>query len=143
MDDDALLRSESLSADGETGPEVTTAAETLADRDASASASPRGDRRVRLDTMDDPECPFVNRYDGRCSEHLTMGGLGYAYRYCFAEFAACPVYAELMAERAEGVAAAAGTAGGDTPEPTGGAARPRRVEVTVNRQVLQRAVRVA
>lgn len=46
------------------------------------------------------ECPFVHRADGRCAEHLTMGGMGYAFDHCFDAFAGCPVYAELSAQQA-------------------------------------------
>lgn len=84
--------------------------------------------------MDDAECPFVNRYDGRCSEHLTMGGLGYAYRHCFDDFAGCPVYAELLAEVRE-----TDTAG----ERSGSPVRAPRIELTIRRKALERAVRVA
>ena len=76
--------------------------------------------------MEDHECPFVDRYDPRCAEHLTMGGLGYAYRHCFAEFGSCPVHAELMSEDRE--------LADDTR---------RRVHVTVQRKPLTTAASAA
>lgn len=85
---------------------------------------PHADPGVQHTAMDDFECPFVDRYDARCAQHLTMGGLGYAYRHCFAEFASCPVYAELMAEEREPAAR-------------------RRVEVTVHRKPLVPAAQAA
>lgn len=45
------------------------------------------------------ECPFVNRADPRCSAHLSLGGVEFAYDHCFDEYTACSLYAELEDER--------------------------------------------
>lgn len=59
------------------------------------------------------ECPFVDRADARCSVHLTMGGIGYAFDHCFDDFAACPVHAELALEgRGEGAEGRSAVGGG-------------------------------
>jgi hypothetical protein len=44
-------------------------------------------------------CPFLNRADSRCAEHFNLDHLGYAFRFCFDRYKACPVYAELLSER--------------------------------------------
>jgi hypothetical protein len=44
-------------------------------------------------------CPFLNRSDSRCGEHLKIDRLGHAFDFCFDVYAACPVYLELLIER--------------------------------------------
>lgn len=44
-------------------------------------------------------CPFLNRADARCGQHLQIGQLGHAFEYCFDVYAACPVYLDLLIER--------------------------------------------
>jgi len=44
-------------------------------------------------------CPFLNRTDSRCGEHLKIDQLGHAFEYCFDVYAACPVYLDLLIER--------------------------------------------
>jgi hypothetical protein len=44
-------------------------------------------------------CPFLNRTDQRCGEHLTVNSLDHAFEYCFDVYAACPLYLELLIER--------------------------------------------
>ena len=44
-------------------------------------------------------CPFLNRTDSRCAEHLKIDQLGHAFEYCFDVYAACPVYLDLLIER--------------------------------------------
>ena len=44
-------------------------------------------------------CPFLNRADSRCGEHLQIGQLDHAFEYCFDVYAACPVYLDLLIER--------------------------------------------
>ena len=44
-------------------------------------------------------CPFLNRDDDRCSENFSLDHLGDAFTRCFGSYSACPVYAELLAER--------------------------------------------
>ena len=52
-------------------------------------------------------CPFLNRSDARCSEYFRLSHLQHAFKYCFNEYQACPVYAQQLAERQERRAAAA------------------------------------
>jgi hypothetical protein len=44
-------------------------------------------------------CPFLNRTDKRCGEHLNLESLDHAFEHCFDVYAACPVYLELLIER--------------------------------------------
>ena len=44
-------------------------------------------------------CPFLNRADSRCSENFNLDRMGYAFRYCFDQYKACPNYLELLVER--------------------------------------------
>jgi hypothetical protein len=99
---------------------------------------------------DEGECPFVNRSDSRCAEHLTMGGMGYAYDHCFGSFRSCSMYQELMQERRSralvaapidtAVRSAEATAGPQPlPEGTWHRLRSRLVELTVGRRRLDRA----
>jgi len=44
-------------------------------------------------------CPFLNRTDSRCGEHLKIDRLDHAFEYCFDVYAACPVYLDLLIER--------------------------------------------
>ncbi|HEX4123778.1 MAG TPA: hypothetical protein VHY37_03565 [Tepidisphaeraceae bacterium] len=46
-----------------------------------------------------PHCPFLNRTDDRCSAHFSIDRLRSLFAECFGEYQACPVYAELLAER--------------------------------------------
>jgi hypothetical protein len=48
-----------------------------------------------------PHCPFLNRADERCSAHFSLERLDHAFAYCFDSYHACPVYAQLLAERRE------------------------------------------
>jgi hypothetical protein len=48
---------------------------------------------------DHGHCPFLNRTDTRCGEHLTIDSLDHAFEYCFDVYAACPLYLELLIER--------------------------------------------
>ena len=50
------------------------------------------------DEMSD-HCPFLNRSDRRCSEYFRLSHLQHAFKFCFDEYQACPVYAEQLAER--------------------------------------------
>jgi hypothetical protein len=59
-----------------------------------AATNPTGSGRV----LGDVECPYVDRYDARCAEHLTVSGMAYAYERCFGEYRRCPSYRELTAE---------------------------------------------
>jgi len=71
------------------------------------------DMGVGVMRMEQRECPHVNRSDTRCAEHLTMGGLEYAYDHCFASFEHCPVYREMSAEQGSGTLMAARALGSD------------------------------
>lgn len=42
-------------------------------------------------------CPFVDRPNERCAEHLSMRGLALAYMHCADRYRSCPVYQELTA----------------------------------------------
>jgi hypothetical protein len=53
-------------------------------------------------------CPFLNRSDRRCSEYFRLSHLQHAFKFCFDEYQACPVYAEQLAERQGRRAAAVG-----------------------------------
>jgi hypothetical protein len=44
-------------------------------------------------------CPFVNRPDARCGQHLSLDKLDHAFEFCFDTFNACPVYLERLVER--------------------------------------------
>jgi len=44
-------------------------------------------------------CPFLNRQDARCTQHLSLGALGHAYEHCFDQYAGCTVYYDLVVER--------------------------------------------
>src|SRR3954454_57513 len=44
-------------------------------------------------------CPFLNRSDGRCSEHFSLLSLSEAFEQCFDQYASCAVYRELLLER--------------------------------------------
>ena len=44
-------------------------------------------------------CPFLDRADSRCSEHLSLEHLQNAFRYCFGAYATCPQYAQMVIER--------------------------------------------
>ena len=44
-------------------------------------------------------CPFLNRPDERCSGYFHVDQLEHAYRHCFNQFHACPVYADRLEER--------------------------------------------
>ena len=44
-------------------------------------------------------CPFLNRADCRCGEHLNIEDLGFAFRHCFDRYKACAVYVDLLVER--------------------------------------------
>jgi hypothetical protein len=52
-------------------------------------------------------CPFLNRSDARCSEYFRLSHLQHAFKFCFDQYQACPVYAQQLAERQERRAAAA------------------------------------
>jgi hypothetical protein len=44
-------------------------------------------------------CPFLNRSDPRCAEHLSLHGLGQAFDHCFGRYSQCAVYFELLVRR--------------------------------------------
>ena len=44
-------------------------------------------------------CPFLNRRDARCGEHMSLQGLGHAFDYCFGRYQGCPVYFQMLIER--------------------------------------------
>jgi hypothetical protein len=58
-------------------------------------------------------CPFLNRSDRRCSEVFRLSQLQHAFKFCFNEYHACPVYAEQLAERQGKRAAVAVRHGGN------------------------------
>ena len=63
----------------------------------------------------DHHCPFLNRSDRRCSEYFRLSHLQHAFKFCFDEYHACPVYAEQLAER-QGRRAAVAVRHVDTPQ---------------------------
>ena len=44
-------------------------------------------------------CPFLNRTDPRCADHFKLDHLQHAFKYCFASYMTCPVYAQRLFER--------------------------------------------
>ncbi len=54
-----------------------------------------GERMVYEKTQ---TCPYLDLADVRCSSRLTMKSLADAYRLCFGNPAACPVYRLLLLE---------------------------------------------
>ena len=58
-------------------------------------------------------CPFLNRSDHRCSDFFRLDHLQHAFKFCFDQYQACPVYAQQLAER-QGRRAAAVRHGNDT-----------------------------
>lgn len=44
-------------------------------------------------------CPFLNRRDARCGEHMSLDGLHHAFDYCFGAYRECPAYLALLSER--------------------------------------------
>jgi hypothetical protein len=57
---------------------------------AVASDEPRGEH-----------CPFLNRADERCAEYFSLDRMEHALEFCFDKYEACPLYAQLLAERQE------------------------------------------
>lgn len=49
--------------------------------------------------MAERHCPFLNRKDERCAEHFSVGRMQHAFDHCFAQYAECPTYRELLDER--------------------------------------------
>ena len=47
----------------------------------------------------EPHCPFLNRSDARCGNHLSLNHLGSAFDHCFGCYAGCATYQEMLAER--------------------------------------------
>ncbi len=44
-------------------------------------------------------CPFLNRADYRCANHLSLEKLDRAFDHCFGQYQACPTYQEMLGER--------------------------------------------
>ncbi|MGF1632595.1 MAG: hypothetical protein ACFCVE_01990 [Phycisphaerae bacterium] len=51
--------------------------------------------------MEPRHCPFLNRDDDRCASSFSMGSLEHLFQRCFRNFATCPAYQEMLAERQE------------------------------------------
>jgi hypothetical protein len=73
-------------------------------------------------------CPFLNRSDRRCSDYFRLSHLQHAFKFCFDEYQACPVYAEQLAER-QGRRAAVATVAGAVKH--GSSNSPREVVVSI------------
>ncbi len=43
-------------------------------------------------------CPFIDRADARCADHLTFRNLTRAFAHCADHYAACPIYRRLTAK---------------------------------------------
>lgn len=71
------------------------------------------ERTQPLEATAERECPYVHRAEGQCAAHLTMGGIGYAFDYCFDAFGECPVYAELNSNEQRRETATRGSGGGE------------------------------
>src|SRR5690349_20652918 len=61
--------------------------------------SPMADHGHQQNQEHGHHCPFLNRADERCSAHFQLDHLGEAFEHCFDEYAACPIYLELLSER--------------------------------------------
>ena len=48
----------------------------------------------------DGHCPFLNRNDSRCARFFAVARLQHAFDHCFSDFATCPNYRAMLAERA-------------------------------------------
>ena len=46
-------------------------------------------------------CPFLNKSDCRCAQHLTFGNLFSAFAECANKFNACRIYDEMLTEQAK------------------------------------------
>jgi hypothetical protein len=53
---------------------------------------------IDLASGDATVCPYVNKADRRCTTHLTLVNLAYAFTYCADRHIDCPVYAELLTD---------------------------------------------
>ncbi|CAN5619039.1 hypothetical protein BH09PLA1_BH09PLA1_09020 [soil metagenome] len=110
----------------------------------SSHAADTGRTDARAEPVAD-HCPFLNRRDARCGEHMSIQGLDHAFDYCFGRYQGCPVYFQMLIERrarrGEAVAGIAATA--NLPQPfvqqqlSGHAA----VQLTIHRQALRGGVK--
>ncbi len=44
-------------------------------------------------------CPFIDKADAQCAEHLTFRNLSRAFAHCAGRYATCPIYQRLCAEK--------------------------------------------
>jgi hypothetical protein len=56
-------------------------------------------RHRQDDSAFDGHCPFINQSDTRCSSNFAVARMQYAFDHCFADYATCPTYRQLMIER--------------------------------------------
>jgi hypothetical protein len=85
-------------------------------------------------------CPFLNRSDCRCGEYLSLDRLGHAFGRCFGQYAACPVYAELLIERRVRRGDAGGTCSiAADVDHVHASAESRPIQLTIHRRALARA----
>ena len=42
-------------------------------------------------------CPYIDKADTRCSDHLTFRNVGHAFEYCAGKYCSCPVFRYLSA----------------------------------------------
>ncbi len=47
--------------------------------------------------QEEPSCPFLNDSNVRCGANLRLDRMDMAFKYCFGNYHACPVAAELLA----------------------------------------------
>ncbi len=43
-------------------------------------------------------CPFIDKTDTQCAEHLTFRNVSHAFAHCAGRYATCPIYHRLSAE---------------------------------------------
>lgn len=44
-------------------------------------------------------CPFIDKAEARCSDHLTLRNVSRAFAHCANRYTACPVYQKLFADK--------------------------------------------
>lgn len=44
-------------------------------------------------------CPYIEKDDVRCADHLTMRNVAHAFAHCADNYAQCPVYQRLKAQQ--------------------------------------------
>ena len=45
-------------------------------------------------------CPFIDKADARCADHLTLRNISHAFAHCANRYTSCPIYQKLLADKA-------------------------------------------